>query len=98
MAGDSKSKTVEVKGRTLAPTKPIEEQREKIAGILSIVTIVIFGVTILAPLVALILAGGNISKINGLLEFIKVILPAEAALLGVSFGFYFSQTRLKSKD
>lgn len=78
--------------------KLIEEKRENTAGWLAIGSLVIFAITILAPLVALILAEGNISSIEGLLEFIKVILPAETALLGMSFGFYFSQSRLKSKS
>lgn len=90
---------LQVKGKSTDPqTKTIEERRERTAGWLAIGSLVIFALTILAPLVALILAEGNISSIEGLLEFIKVILPAETALLGMSFGFYFSQSRLKGKS
>ncbi len=97
MAGDSKSKTVEVKGRTIAPPiKTIEEQRESTAKWLAYVIAGVFALTTLVTIAALIWL--DPSKTPTLLEFVKVILPALTALLGTAFGFYFSQSRLKNRD
>lgn len=63
---------------------------------LSIATVTVFCLTILGTLAALLWV--HPSRLPGLLEFVKVLLPAETALLGTCFGFYFSQSRLKGKD
>lgn len=77
-------------------TETIEVQREKTAKWLSYIVIGVFAVTIIATIVALIWV--HYSRLTNLLEFIKVILPAETALLGTIFGFYFSQSRLQGKE
>jgi hypothetical protein len=97
MAEEGKVEVGKITGKSVVPsTKPIEVKRENTAMWLSIATVTIFGLTILATLGALLWV--HPSRLPGLLEFIKVILPAETALLGMSFGFYFSQSRLKGKS
>lgn len=76
--------------------KVVERRREKTAMWLSVVTVGVFAFTILAALGALLWV--EESRLSELIEFVKILLPAETALLGTAFGFYFSQTRLKDGD
>ena len=69
----------------------LDEKRENIASWLAIIIVVLFAVMVLSTLY-LILIGKFSTEIT---EYINIVLHSITTLIGVVFGFYFSQSRIK---
>jgi len=93
---DSKQTSVEDKEERIEKFSPptfikVEEEREKVAKILSYGILGVFLLIIFFPLIYF-LMGGQIPDI--LVRYIQMILTPVTTLLGIAFGFYFSTKRL----
>jgi len=68
----------------------LEEIRENIASWLALIIVFLFGIIVLSCLYLL-----SIDKYSAeMTEYISIVLPSITTLIGVIFGFYFSQSRL----
>lgn len=69
----------------------VEEIRENIASILAMIIVLLFAGMILSSLYLL-----SIGKYSTkVIEYTSIVLPSITTLMGVVFGFYFSQSRIK---
>ena len=69
----------------------LDEKRENIASLLAITIVVLFAVMILSFLYLIFI--GKFS--TEMIEYINIVLPSITTLIGMVFGFYFSQSRIK---
>lgn len=68
----------------------LEEIRENIASWLALIIVSLFAIIVLSCLYLL-----SIDKFSTeITEYINIVLPSITTLIGVIFGFYFSQGRL----
>jgi len=70
---------------------PLESRREQAATWLAYGLLIVFALTILLPLGYWIVKGKPEGEV---LTYVKDVATNQIALLGVAFGFYFSQRRL----
>ncbi len=64
----------------------VEQKRESVRAWIALMLLAIFGLTVIAALLAVIFSDAESQVVKDLLE---VLLPAETALLGSAVGFYF---------
>jgi hypothetical protein len=69
----------------------LEEKRENTASLLAKIIVVLFAVMVLSSL-CLLLSDKYSTKVA---DYIEMVLPSISTLIGVVFGFYFSQSRIK---
>ncbi len=68
----------------------LEEIRENIASWLALIIVCLFAIMVLSCLYLM-----SIDKYSAeMTEYINIVLPSITTLIGVVFGFYFSQSRL----
>lgn len=80
--------------RGMGEETPAVIKREDTATILAIILISTFSILVISSLY-LLFTNFNKELSEKIIEYINIVLPPVATLIGMVFGFYFSEKRLK---